>query len=50
MLLAFASRTDLTQIEIRAVITLDKRGNINPMPPAMMPMLQSMFRASCRHR
>lgn len=44
MLLAFASRTDPTQIEIRAVVTLDKRGNINPMPPAMMPMLQSMFR------
>ncbi len=44
MLLAFASRTDPTQIEIRAVVTLDKRGNINPMPPGMMPMLQSMFR------
>ena len=46
MLLAFGSRTDPTQVEIRAVVTLDKRGNINPMPPAMMPMLQSMFRGA----
>ena len=44
MLIAFGSRSDPTQIEIRAVVTLDRRGNVNPMPPAMMPMLQSMFR------
>jgi hypothetical protein len=44
MLIAFGSRSDPTQIEIRAVVTLDKRGNVNPMPPAMMPMLQSMFK------
>ena len=44
MLIAFGSRSDPSQIEIRAVVTLDKHGNINPMPPGMMPMLQSMFK------
>ena len=44
MLIAFGSRTDPSLIEIRAVVTLDRRGNINPMPPGMMPMLQSMFK------
>jgi hypothetical protein len=44
MLLAFASRTDPNQIEIRAVVTLDRHGNINPMPPTMMPIFQSMFK------
>ena len=46
MLLAFGSRTDSGQIEIRAVVTLDRRGNINPMPPEMMPMLQSLYRGA----
>jgi hypothetical protein len=46
MLIAFASRTDPSQMEIRAVVTLDKRGNVNPMPPAMMPLLQSSFRSA----
>jgi hypothetical protein len=44
MLIAFGSRTDPSQIEIRGVVTLDRRGNINPMPPTMMPMFQSMFK------
>jgi hypothetical protein len=44
MLIAFGSRTDPSQIEIRAVVTLDRRGNVNPMPPTMMPLLQSMFK------
>ena len=35
-----------TQIEIRGVVTLDRRGNVNPMPPTMLPMLQSMFRGA----
>jgi hypothetical protein len=46
MLIAFASRLDPSQMEIRAVVTLDKRGNVNPMPPAMMPLLQSTFRSA----
>jgi hypothetical protein len=44
MLIAFGSRSDPSLIEIRAVVTLDKHGNINPMPPGMMPLLQSMFK------
>ena len=46
MLLAFGSRSDPGQVEIRAVVTQDRNGNINPMPPEMMPMLQSMFRGA----
>ena len=44
MLIAFGSRTDPSQVEIRAVITRDRKGRINEMPPALMPMLQSTFR------
>jgi hypothetical protein len=46
MLLAFGSRSDPGLIDIRAVVTLDRRGNINPMPPEMMPMLQSLYRGA----
>jgi hypothetical protein len=46
MLIAFGNRMDPNQIDIRAVITLDKRGNVNPMPPAMMPLLQSTFKSA----
>ena len=46
MLIAFGNRMDPTQFEIRGVVTLDRHGNVNPMPPAMMPMLQSMFRGA----
>jgi hypothetical protein len=46
MLLAFGNRMDPGQIEIRGVVTLDRRGNVNPMPPTMLPMLQSMFRGA----
>ena len=44
LLIAFGSRTDPGQIEIRAVVTLDRRGTVNPMPPSMMPLVQSMFK------
>ncbi len=46
MLIVFGNRMDPTQFEIRGVITLDRHGNVNPMPPAMMPMLQSMFKGA----
>jgi hypothetical protein len=46
MLIAFGSRFDPSQMEIRGVVTLDRRGNVNPMPPGMMPLLQSMFRSA----
>jgi hypothetical protein len=44
MLIVFGSRTDPSQVEIRAVITRDQKGRVNEMPPAMMPLLQSTFR------
>jgi hypothetical protein len=44
LLIAFGSRTDPSQIEIRAVVTLDRRGTVNPMPPTMMPLMQSMLK------
>ena len=46
MLIAFGSRFDPSQMEIRGVVTLDRRGNVNPMPPGMMPLLQGMFRSA----
>ncbi len=45
MLIVFGSRTDPSQVDIRAVITRDRNGRINEMPPAMMPLLQSTFRS-----
>jgi hypothetical protein len=45
MLLALGNRMDPNQIDIRQVVTLDRRGNVNPMPPAMLPLLQSTFRS-----
>src|SRR6185437_5913957 len=46
MLIAFGNRMYPNQIDVRAVITLDRRGNVNPMPPAMMPLLQSTFKSA----
>ncbi len=47
MLLAFGNRMDPgLESKIRGVVTLDRRGNVNPMPPTMLPMLQSMFRGA----
>lgn len=44
MLVVFGSRTDPSQVEVRAMITRDSKGRINEMPPALMPMLQSTVR------
>ncbi|HVV15742.1 MAG TPA: hypothetical protein VHH90_00960 [Polyangia bacterium] len=44
MLMAFGSRTDPNQVEIRGVVTRDSAGRINEMPATMMPLLQSMFK------
>src|SRR5439155_11097016 len=44
MLIAFGSRTDPGQVEIRGVVTRDRQGRINEMPPSMMPLLQSMYK------
>jgi hypothetical protein len=44
MLLFFGSRTDPNQLEIRAAKTKDSNGNVNEIPPTMMPMLQSLYK------
>lgn len=44
LLVAFGSRTDPAQIEVRAMKTRDQKGNVNELPREMMPMMQSMYR------
>ncbi len=41
MLVAFGSRIDPSQLDIRAVITRDRHGNVSEMPPAMIPLIRS---------
>jgi len=41
MLVAFGSRIDPSQLDIRAVVTRDRRGNVTEMPPAMIPLIRS---------
>jgi hypothetical protein len=41
MLVAFGSRIDPSQLDIRAVITRDRRGTVTEMPPAMIPLIRS---------
>ncbi len=45
MLVAFGSRTDPNQIEVRAVVMLDRRGSVSPVPPAMIPVMQVTYRS-----
>ena len=45
MLVVFGSRTDPAQIEIRAAKTRDARGNVNELPPSVMPMVQSLYKS-----
>jgi len=44
MLVAFGSRTDPAQLDIRAVKTKDAKGRVNELPPGMMPLLQSVYK------
>ena len=44
MLIAFGSRTDPNRIEVRAVVMLDRRGAVSPVPPAMIPIMKVTFR------
>jgi hypothetical protein len=46
MLVAFGNRMDPGQVEIRAVKTKDRKGNVTEMPPGMMPMMQSLYRGA----
>jgi hypothetical protein len=45
MLIAFGSRTDPNRIEVRALVVLDRRGNVTPVSPDMIPVMQVTFRS-----
>jgi len=45
MLIAFGSRTDPNRIEVRALVLLDKRGNVTPVEPGKIPVMQVTFRS-----
>lgn len=44
MLVVFGSRSDPNQIDVRAVVTLDRRGHVSPVPPEMIPAMRVHFR------
>ena len=46
MLVAFGSRMDPNQVEIRAVKMKDTSGNVNEMPPPVISMMQSTYRGA----
>jgi hypothetical protein len=46
MLAFFGSRTDPKELEIRAVITKDIKGNVIELPRDMMPMMQSLYKSA----
>ena len=46
MLVAFGSRMDPNQVEIRAVTMKDTKGNVNEMPPPVISMMQSTYRGA----
>jgi hypothetical protein len=46
MLVAFGSRMDPNQVEIRAVSMKDARGNVNEIPPPVISMMQSTYRGA----
>ena len=46
MLVAFGSRMDPNQVEIRAVKMKDTSGNVNEIPPPVISMMQSTYRGA----
>ena len=44
MLVAFGSRTDPAQIDIRAMKTRDAKGRVNEVPPQMIGIVQSLYK------
>lgn len=46
MLVAFGSRTDPNQVQIRAVKMKDAKGNLNEIPEPMISLLQSTYRGA----
>jgi len=46
MLVAFGSRMDPNQVEIRAVSMKDAKGNVNEIPPPVISLMQSTYRTA----
>jgi len=46
MVVAFGSRTDPSQVEVRAFKMKDSKGRVNELPPSVMPMMQSMYKSA----
>jgi hypothetical protein len=46
MLVAFGNRTDINQIEIRALKMKDVKGNVNEIPGPALSMMQSLYRGA----
>lgn len=46
MLVAFGNRMDPNTVEIRAVSTKDRKGNVQDMPPPVISMMQSTYRSA----
>ena len=46
MVVAFGSRTDPSQIEIRGFKMKDHKGHVNELPSGVMPMMQSMYKSA----
>jgi hypothetical protein len=46
MLVAFGSRRDPAEIEIRALKTKDPKGRVNELPPPAIALMQSLYRGA----
>jgi hypothetical protein len=46
MLVAFGSRMDPSQVQIRAVTTKDVKGTVTEMPPPVIQMMQATYRSA----
>ena len=46
MLVAFGSRTDPSQVQIRAVTMKDVKGTVTEMPPPVIQMMQATYRSA----
>jgi len=46
MVVAFGNRMDPGQIEIRALRTKDRKGRVNEIPPAVISMMQSLYKSA----
>ena len=46
ILVAFGNRTDPSQVQLRAISTKDTKGRVNEVPPAIVSMMQGMYRST----